>query len=108
MMKKLIILAACFCLTGCAGFNPLAEVHQGNCVSRAFFNATTWTIATHRPVEIIDMGGHWQAKEVDGPYLCGSGWDTWACDYAEGNPIEGLSIQDAMQRFLEANPWAKK
>ena len=84
---------------------------QGECVPRAFFNATAWAIKKKCPVWIIDYKGHWQAcgQNEDGElvFLKGNGWDVWEGKKEGTNPIYKLrTLQNAMEHFIKHNPWA--
>ena len=82
---------------------------QGECVPRAFFNATTWAIKHKKPVFICDMRGHWQAAgftdtgEIE--FLEGNGWNVWPSKKEGTNPIYKLrNLRDAMEHFIKYNP----
>ena len=83
---------------------------QGECVPRAFFNATAWAISSKRPVYIIDYLGHWQAVgEYEGElhFLEGDGWYVQPGKKEGNKPIAKLwNLRDAMEHFIEHNPWA--
>ncbi len=90
-------------LSGCA------LTIQGDCVPRAFFNATAWGIQSKRPVYIADFTGHWQAVgEHEGVlhYLRGEHWQVWPGDKEGTKPIVKLwNLRDAMDHYLRHNPW---
>jgi len=83
---------------------------QGECVPRAFFNATAWAIKSKRPVYIADFTGHWQAvgyHEGELHFLEGNGWDVWPSKKEGNKPMVKLwNLHDAMEHFIKANPWA--
>ena len=86
------------------GFNAI----QGDCVPRAFFNATTWAIKKKCPVFVADMEGHWQAAgytdagEIE--FLEGNGWNAWPSKKEGTNPIYKLrNMRDAMEHFIRHN-----
>ena len=82
---------------------------QGECIPRAFFNATAWAIAKRCPVYIADFAGHWQAVgEQDGElhFLEGDGWNVWVAGKEGTKPMVTLwNLRDAMEHFIEHNPW---
>jgi len=84
---------------------------RGECVPRAFFNATAWAIKKKCPVWIADFKGHWQAVGQDEGgeliFLEGNGWDVWEGKKEGTNPIYKLwTLEDAMAHFCRHNPWA--
>ncbi len=82
---------------------------QGDCVPRAFFNATAWGIANKCPVYIADFKGHWQAvgeHEGELHFLRGEHWLVWAGDKEGAKLIVKLwNLRDAMDHYLRHNPW---
>ena len=83
---------------------------QGECVPRAFFNATAWAIKKKCPVWVVDFKGHWQGCGLneDGEliFLEGNGWDVWEGKKEGTNPIYKLrTLDNAMAHFIKHNPW---
>jgi hypothetical protein len=88
----------------------LGNTIQGECVPRAFFNATAWAISSKRPVYIADFLGHWQAVgEHEGGlhFLQGDGWNVRPGKKEGDKPMVKLwNLRDAMEHFITHNPWA--
>ena len=87
------------------------NAETANCVPRAFANAMTWAITKRRKVFIADFLGHWQAcGENDNgelEFLEGNGWDVWLAGKEGAKPMVKLwNLRDAMEHFIEHNPWA--
>jgi len=84
---------------------------QGDCVPRAFFNATAWGIANRVPVYIADFAGHWQGVgEHEGKlhYLRGEHWQVWPGEKEGTKPMVQLwNLREAMEHYLKHNPWVK-
>jgi hypothetical protein len=82
----------------------------GECVPRAFFNATAWAISSKKPVFIADFLGHWQAvgyHKCELHFLSGEGWNVRPGKKEGDKPIAKLwTLRDAMGHFIEHNPWA--